>query len=265
MSMRYIDSHAHYFDERFVEAYGEGVDAMINTLFCEAGVSAIINVGTNDKNSAVAIQQACRFSSMYAAVGLHPTDAQLLSDIPRALSAIDGMLSHPRVVALGEIGLDYHYDDTMRALQSYVLHEQLRMAEKHHMPVIIHDRDAHGDCFDAICAHPRVKGVFHSYSGSLEMAKELIRRGWYISFSGTVTFKNASRVAAVAAALPHDRVLVETDAPYLAPHPHRGQLNHSGMIPYTISVLAALWGLTPEECACITADNTRRLFALQNG
>ncbi len=260
--MTYIDSHAHYFDERFAEAYGEGVDAMINTLFCEAGVSAIINVGTNQKNSAVAIKQAERFASMYAAVGLHPTDAQYIADIPQALSAVERMLSHPRAVALGEIGLDYHYDDTMRSLQGYVLHEQLRMAQRHDMPVIIHDRDAHGDCFAAVRAYHDVRGVFHSYSGSLEMAKDLIRRGWYISFSGTVTFKNAARVAAVAAALPHDRVLGETDAPYLAPHPHRGKRNHAGMIPYTLSVLAELWGMSAEECARITAENTRRLFAL---
>ena len=261
--IRFVDSHAHYWDDRFSEEYGkEGVDQKINTLFAESGLSAVINVGTSPETSQRALLQAKRHSAMFAAVGIHPTDSQYIADLPLALGKIEEMLKDPLVVALGEIGLDYHYDDTMPALQNWIFHEQLRIAERCGLPVIVHDRDAHGDVFSAICAHPHVVGVMHSYSGSPEMAKEVIKRGWYISFSGTVTFKNASRVAAVAAALPHDRVLLETDCPYLAPHPYRGQLNHSGMIPLMAKTIAELWGVTPEDVGKITAENTCRLFRL---
>ena len=173
------------------------------------------------------------------------------------------MLADKKVRAVGEIGLDYHYPDTDKERQSKWLEAQLTLAEELDIPVIIHDRDAHGDCFDAVCAHPRVRGVFHSYSGSAEMALDLIRRGWYISFSGTVTFKNAARVAGVCAALPHDRVFIETDAPYLAPHPHRGKLNHSGYLTYTVSRIAELWGMSVEEVARITVENARAFYGIK--
>ncbi|MGN1207527.1 MAG: TatD family hydrolase, partial [Eubacteriales bacterium] len=167
-----------------------------------------------------------------------------------------------KAVAVGEIGLDYHYEGYDKRLQEEYFSRQMALAEELGLPVVIHDREAHGDCFEMVCRYPRVTGVFHSYSGSAEMAKDLIRRGWYISFSGTVTFKNAPRVREVAASLPHERVLIETDAPYLAPHPYRGQCNHSGYVRYTCAALAEVWGLTPDETANITCENARRLFRL---
>jgi TatD DNase family protein len=127
---------------------------------------------------------------------------------------------------------------------------------------LIHDREAHGDCFDVISAHPDVRGVFHSYSGSAEMARDLVAKGYYISFSGTVSFTNAKRVAQAAAAVPRDRLLIETDCPYLAPHPFRGKLNHSGLLPYTARAIAEIWGCTEEEVAEVTAENARRFFGL---
>ncbi len=263
--LHYIDSHAHYWDERFEGAYGkERVDQEINTLFTDKGLLAIINVGTSPDTSRLALNQSKRHKNMFAAVGIHPTDAQYIADLPKALCEIERLISENHVVAIGEIGLDYHYDDTMRSLQKFVFEEQLKMAKKHRMPVIVHDRDAHGDCLDTVSRHRGVRGVFHSYSGSLEMAKELIRHGWYISFSGTITFKNATRIASVAAELPHDKVLLETDCPYLAPHPYRGQLNHSGMVPLIVEKLAELWGMSPNECARITSENTCRLFSLSD-
>ncbi len=261
--MRYIDSHAHYFDRRFEEEYGkEAVDQLIDSLFQKEGLLAAINVGTSPESSEAALRQAYRHVHMYAAVGIHPSDAQEIADIDRALEQIELMLSDARTVALGEIGLDYHYEGTKRSLQQDVFHRQMDMAEKHRLPVVIHDREAHGDCLDIIRAHPNVRGVLHSYSGSAEMAKELIGRGYMISFSGTVTFKNAARLTEVARALPMDALLVETDCPYLAPHPFRGKINHSGYIPYTVAALAELHGITPEECAAITTENAKRFFAL---
>ena len=263
IKMRYIDTHAHYWDRRFEEEYGkEGVDQMIDTLFQREGLLAAINVGTSPETSRLALRQAYRHPHMYAAVGIHPSDAQEITDIDKALAEIRTMLGDSRVVALGEIGLDYHYEPTDRALQLDVFHKQMAMAEEFDLPVVIHDREAHGDCMDVIRAYPRVRGVFHSYSGSAEMAEELLRHGYMISFSGTVTFKNAKRVAAVAESLPPDRVFVETDCPYLTPHPYRGKLNHSGYIPYTVAALADLYGITPDACSRQTAENAVRFFGL---
>ena len=136
----------------------------------------------------------------------------------------------------------------------------MEMAQLIELPVIIHDREAHGDCFETVLKYPGVRGVFHSYSGSAEMAKELTRRGWYISFSGTLTFKNANKVREAALAVPRDRLLIETDAPYLAPHPMRGRLNHSGLMVHTVNTLAELWGCTPQQAADQTAQNAEALF-----
>jgi TatD DNase family protein len=130
------------------------------------------------------------------------------------------------------------------------------------MPVIIHDRDAHGDCFDTVVRHPNVRGVFHSFSGSVEMARELWRRGWMISFSGVVTFKNARRVQEVAASVPIEYLMVETDAPYLAPHPHRGKRNDSSLMRHTVDMLAQLHGISSEDMARLTAENAARLFSI---
>jgi TatD DNase family protein len=136
------------------------------------------------------------------------------------------------------------------------------MAEELNIPVCIHDRESHADVMDVIRRFPKVKGVLHSFSGSVEMAEELVKLGWMISFSGTLTFTNARKPKEVAAALPHECVMIETDCPYLAPHPKRGSLNHSGNLEYTNAVLAAIWGISPEECASITEENAKRFFRL---
>ena len=261
--MQYIDSHAHYFDGRFEAEYGkEAVDQLIDSLFEKEGLIAAVNVGTSPESSATALKQAHRHSRMFAAVGIHPSDAQELGDLDLALQQIEALLADEKTVALGEIGLDYHYEGTDRALQQRVFHLQMEMAERHGLPVIIHDREAHGDTCDVIRAYPNVRGVLHSYSGSAEMARELIERGYMISFSGTVTFKNAARLAEVARALPMEALMVETDCPYLTPHPFRGKINHSGYVPYTVAALAELHRITPEECASITSENAKRFFSL---
>ena len=267
-----FDSHAHYFDARFEGEYEGGADALLQTITPNP-VSHILNVGTDIRTSRLAIEQAERYEGMYAAVGIHPGDCHYLPSFELAMEELSELLGTPesrmeqKIVALGEIGLDYHFDHygdipMSRELQMQYFRAQMEIAQYLELPVIIHDREAHGDCFDVVLRYPGVRGVFHSFSGSAEMARELVRRGWYISFSGTLTFKNAERVRAAAMAVPRERLLVETDAPYLAPHPHRGRLNHSGLLVHTLQTLAELWECTPEAAARQTAKNAKTLFGL---
>ena len=261
--MKYFDSHAHYYDERFSEELTEGVDSLIGTLLLDS-VSYIINIGTSPETSRQAIEQAKKFDNMYTAIGIHPSDSRFLSDIDSELAEIEQMIldKSNKCVCLGEIGLDYHYPDTDKEKQAEYFEAQMCLAEKLNIPVCIHDREAHGDIMDVIRRHPNVKGVLHSFSGSREMAEELVSLGYMISFSGTLTFTNARKPKEVAAALPKEYVLIETDCPYLAPHPKRGSLNHSGNLQYTNEVLASIWGISPEECARITENNAKRFFRL---
>ncbi len=259
--MKYFDSHAHYYDERFSEELTEGVGSLLDTLFSE-NVSHIINVGTSPETSRLAAEQAWRYAGMYTALGIHPSDTRFLSDLDRELSEIESMIKDRKnkCVCIGEIGLDYHYPDTDKERQHRYFEAQMELARALKMPICIHDRDAHGDVMDMIRRFPDVTGVLHSYSGSPEMAAELVERGYMISFSGTLTFTNARKPREVASTMPHDRVLIETDCPYLAPHPKRGSLNHSGNLVYTNAVLASLFGITEEESAALTADNAKRFF-----
>ncbi len=263
--MKYFDSHAHYYDERFKEEYEGSVDDFIGVLLSNE-VSHIINVGTSPVTSRLAIEQAKKYKNMSTAIGIHPSDAQYLDiSLDVALADIEALIrdKENKCVALGEIGLDYHYPDTNKELQHRYLDAQLTLARELDMPVVIHDRDSHEDIMNIIKAHKGVRGVFHSFSGSAEMAKEVLRLGFMISLSGTLTFKNARRPREVAEILPHDMVLIETDAPYLAPHPKRGTLNHSGNLVYTNQVLSECLGITAQECAILTDANARRFFGLK--
>ena len=252
-----FDSHAHYNDEKFGSDAER--DAKIREIM-DGGVRYIINAGTNPETSRESLKIAEKFDGFYASVGIHPSDLYELNDPYAALNEIKALALHPKAVAIGEIGLDYHWHEERHDFQKEFLHTQLELAEKLDLPVIIHDREAHGDCLDAVFAHPNVRGVFHSYSGSAESARELVKRGWYISFSGVVTFKNASRLAEIVPTIPDDRILVETDCPYLTPHPHRGERNDSSYLTYTIEKIAALKESTPEKVAALTLKNTAALF-----
>lgn len=267
--MKFFDSHAHYFDAWFNE-YEGGADALLSSLFADK-VGAIVNIATNPQNLAECISQAEKYENMYVSSGIHPEDCQYIDDIDAALAKIEASVSDEserrakKIVAIGEIGFDYHLEDLtdeVKEKQRYVFEAQMQMAEKYGLPVIIHDREAHGDCFEMAVKYGGVRGIFHSYSGSAEMARELIKRGWYISFSGVVTFKNASRVREVLASIPLDRLLIETDAPYLAPHPNRGKMNHSGNLEYTVGAIASVFGKTPEEIARITYQNAQAIYGL---
>ena len=261
--MKYFDSHAHYYDERFESEINESVDTLIDALLQDS-VSYIVNIGTSPATSRLAIEQAKRHENMYTAIGIHPSDTRFLSDIDSELAEIESLICDPenKCVCLGEIGLDYHYEGTDKEKQMEYFERQMLLAEKLGLPVSIHDREAHGDVMEVIRRHPNVKGILHSFSGSPEMAEELIRLGYYISFSGTLTFTNAKKPREVATVLPKDKVLIETDCPYLTPHPHRGKTNHSGYLSYTNAVLAGIWGVSEEECARITEENARRILGI---
>ena len=268
--MGIFDTHAHYFDSRFENELEGGAHTILSQIMPDP-VDCVINVGTNCQSSRRAVRQAADYAGMYAAVGIHPEDCHFITDEHDALCELRELLgdaqsrARDKIVAIGEIGLDYHYENygeisMDKEKQARFFEAQMELAREHDLPVIIHDREAHGDCFETVLRYPEVRGVFHSYSGSAEMARELVRRGWYLSFSGTLTFKNANRVREAAMAVPRDRLLIETDAPYLAPHPHRGKLNHSGLLVYSLDTLAELWSCTPEEAAWQTAENAKALF-----
>lgn len=267
MSIELFDSHAHYFDKRFDEA--GGADKVLREEVFGKGVLGVINVGTNNESNLRCIEQAARYGNMYVAVGIHPEDvAYCRGNVFDEVEILKGIIGDrenrkdKKIVALGEIGLDYHYEGFDKELQMKYFDAQMEMAPQLDLPVIIHDREAHGDCFECVLRHKGVRGVFHSYSGSAEMAAELIKRGWYISFSGVVTFKNASRVREVVASVPTERILIETDAPYLAPHPYRGRINHSGLIEYTAAAIAEIKGTDIEQIAKATYNNARELFGI---
>ena len=262
--MRYFDSHAHYYDERFESELEISADDLISSLL-SSSVSGIINVGTSPETSRLAIAEAKRHLGMYTAIGIHPSDSQYIkSSLDEAVSDIESLIKNPesKCVALGEIGLDYHYPDTDRECQMRYFEAQMALADALGIPVSIHDREAHGDIMDVIRRFPGVRGVLHSFSGSPEMARELVGLGYMISFSGTLTFTNAKRPREVAKDLPRSAVMIETDCPYLAPHPHRGKLNHSGYLEYTNRTLAEIFGITEEECAMLTEENARRFFGI---
>ena len=261
--MKYFDSHSHYYDERFSEEYEGGAEALLSSSNMES-VSFIVNVGTAPETCVAAAEQAKKHKNMYTALGIHPSDARFIDDFDAALEKIVDMIRNKdnKCVAYGEIGLDYHYPETDKEMQISLFRRQMKIAEELSLPVVIHDRDAHEDVMTVIKEFPNVKGILHSFSGSAEMARELVKLGYMISFSGTVTYKNARKPKEAAALVPLDMLLIETDAPYLAPHPLRGTLNHSGNLEYTNRALAEIKGISEEEMAAVTEKNARRIFGI---
>ncbi len=250
-----FDSHAHYDDERF-----EDRDGLLSKLFSE-NVEGIVNAGTNLKTCKISLELAEKYERMYACVGIHPSDCYKYDDMEAVLSEIERMLSHPKAVALGECGLDYHYDFSPFDVQRVWFEAQLCLAERLNVPVVIHDRDAHGDVVNTLLSH-KVTAIIHSCSESAEDVQRLVKAGHYISFSGTVSFKNAVNVKRAASVVPSDRLLIETDCPYLAPVPVRGTTNHSGNIVYTATALAEARGCEADEILRITCENAKKLFKI---
>lgn len=252
-----FDTHAHLDDGNF----DADRDEMIRRAW-DAGVAYIVNAGINLESSAESIRLAEKYDFIYAAVGIHPHDTGEAG--PSYLEELEKMAAHPRVVALGEIGLDYYRDLSPRPVQRRLFREQLELAGKLNLPVIIHDREAHGDMLDILRKEGQglPGGVMHCFSGSWEMAAECLAMGFYISFAGPVTFPNASRLKDIAARVPLDRLLVETDAPYLAPAPHRGKRNEPAHVNFVLEEIARLKGIDKAEMAKICTENGKRLFRI---
>ena len=255
--MRLFDTHAHYDADAFDADRMEVLSSMPGQ-----GVELILNPGCDLKSSQTAVELAERFPFVYAAVGVHPeecADWNAEHDIP----VLETLAQNPKVRAIGEIGLDYHWaENPPRELQQQAFHAQLELAEKLDLPVIVHDRDAHHDCLDIVRAHPNVTGVYHCYSGGVEDAKILMKLGWMISFTGSITFKNARRALEVIDLLPLDRMMIETDSPYMSPEPFRGRRNDSGRVHLVAEAIARRKGLDPEEVARITLENGKRFFRI---
>ena len=255
--MRLFDTHAHYDADAFDADRLEVLASMPGQR-----VELILNPGCDLKSSQTAVELAERFPFVYAAVGVHPeecADWNAEHDIP----VLEALAQNPKVRAIGEIGLDYHWpENPPRELQQQVFHAQLDLAEKLNLPVIVHDRDAHHDCLEIVRAHPNVTGVYHCYSGGVEDAKTLMKLGWMISFTGSITFKNARRALEVIDLLPLDRMMIETDSPYLSPEPFRGRRNDSGRVHLVAEAIARRKGLDPEEVARITLENGKRFFRI---
>ena len=262
--MQLFDSHAHYDDRRFDEEFeGGGRGALIKAH--ELGVEYIANIGSNLRTSRASVALAEEFDFVIAAVGIHPTDAQEIpaSDVDKALEEIEKLAAHEKVRAIGEIGYDYHWEPVDRERQKYFFDAQMEIARRVDLPVIIHSRDAMGDTLETLAEHSGVTGVMHSFSGSAEVARQLAEKGWYVSFSGPVTYKNANKVKESAAIVPDDKLLIETDCPYLPPVPHRGEINYSGYIHYTCETIADIRGISPENAAKMTYENAKRFYGIK--
>lgn len=261
-----FDSHAHYDDPVFDPDRKE----LLGRLFAES-VCHVVNIGADLETSRASIRLAKEYPQIHATVGIHPGSVK--DAPPDALAQLEALLTEEKVVAVGEIGLDYYYDDNApRQVQKEFFRAQLALAKQYDLPVVIHDRDAHGDTMELLREY-RPKGVVHCFSGSVEMAREVVSLGMYLGLGGAVTFKNARVPVEVAAAMPLSSLLVETDAPYMAPVPFRGKRCDSSMIAYTAEKIASARSMatgiavTPEEILSAARENASRLFgiALEEG
>ena len=248
-----FDTHAHYDDP----AFDLDRDALLISLH-NSGIGCIIDPGCDLKSSLAAAGLAEKYDFVYFASGIHPEN--LPSDPNAELNGIAELSMHKKCLAIGEIGLDYYWDKSRVQEQKNIFEAQLRLALEVNKPVIIHDREAHGDCLEIIKKYPGVRGVFHCYSGSAEMAAELLKNGWYLGFDGPVTYKNARKTLEVLEICPLDRILIETDSPYLSPVPLRGKRNDSSNLRYVIEKISEIKNISTEELEAKTFSNARTLF-----
>lgn len=255
MSYPIFDSHAHYDSERFAADRDEVLASLP-----EMGVNWVVNCASDLESAELSMALAEKHSHVWFAAGFHPHEAQHWSDAAEA--RIRQLLSHPKCVAVGEIGLDYHYDFSPRDIQKKVFERQLTIAAELGKPVILHDREAHGDMYDILRRFAPLKGVMHCFSGSVELMEESVRMGLHIGLGGSVTFKNARQPVEVAANTPIDRLLLETDCPYMAPVPHRGERCVSPMITLVAEKIAEARGADPDDIRRAAAENASALFGI---
>ena len=251
----YFDTHAHYDSGAFNADRHE----LISSLPAK-NVGLILDPGCDLLSSQAAIALAERYDFMYAAVGWHPEDMDKLTE--EAYTELEKLAAHPKCLAIGEIGLDYYWDASRKDEQKVLFRRQAELAIKLNKPVIIHDREAHADSMEIAFSYPSLRGVFHCFSGSTEMAAEVIKRGFYLGFDGPVTYKNARKAIEVIEMCPLDRMVIETDSPYLTPVPNRGKRNDSSQLVHVVSKIAEIKGLAPETIEQLTFDNAKRLYGI---
>ena len=252
----YFDTHAHYDDEKFDEDWDTLLASMPSR-----GVDLILNPGCTLTSSRTALALSERYGHVYAAVGIHPEDCAGVTDAD--FDELRTLAAAPKAVAIGEIGLDYYWpENPPREFQQQVFHRQIELALELDLPVIVHDREAHADSLAIVSEYPALRGVFHCFSGSAEMAQELLKRGWYLGFDGPITYKNARKALEVLAVTPTDRILLETDSPYMPPVPHRGERNDSTLLRFVAETAAAVKGVSPECLAETAEENGKRLFGI---
>ena len=254
--MQLFDTHAHMDADRFDPDRAEILADMP-----KHQIRYLMNVGCDASSSLASVRLAEKYPFIYAAVGSHPDDAAAIGEDLIALYR-ELATQHQKVRAIGEIGLDYHYEDVPRAQQKRCFIRQLELARELKLPVIVHEREAHGDALEILQDFPDVTGVFHCFSGSAEMARQLVTRGWYIGFTGVITFKNARKAVEVVEDMPLSRLLLETDCPYMAPEPYRGQRCDSTMIARSAETVAQLRGLTRDEVEAVTLENGKKFFGI---
>ena len=252
-----FDTHAHM-DDR---AFDIDREELLSRVLPNAQIGLLMNPGCSLASSRAASRLSREYPYVYAAVGSHPDAAdevdEAVLDAYRALCR-----ENPKIKAIGEIGLDYHYEDIPRSIQQRAFRLQMELARELELPVIVHEREAHQDGMEIVSDFPQVRGVFHCFSGSAEMAKWLVDRGYYVGFTGVLTFRNARRALEAAAAVPRDRVVLETDCPYMSPEPFRGKRNDPAKLYRMAQALGDLWGIPAEEAQAITYENGKRLYRI---
>ncbi|KOO42355.1 TatD family hydrolase [Priestia koreensis] len=252
-----FDTHVHLNAEQYDEDLQEVIDRAL-----DAGVQNMVVVGFDEETINKAMELVERYDFLYASVGWHPVDAIDMTD--EHLAWLEELAAHPKVVALGEMGLDYHWDKSPKDVQKEVFRKQIRLARKVKLPIIIHNRDATEDVVEILSEEnvKEVGGIMHCFTGSLEVAKQCMDMNMYISYGGPVTFKNAKKPKEVVVDIPLDRLLIETDCPYLTPHPHRGKRNEPGYVSLVAEQIAELRGISYEELAVKTTENAKKLFGI---
>lgn len=256
--MEFFDTHAHYTASQF----SSDRHSLLASL-PSRGVTGVVCPGDTLASSAQACALALEYPFLYAAVGVHPEECSGWND--DTLAQVAALAKNPRVVAIGEIGLDYYWEENPpKELQRRAFRDQLSLARQLDLPVIVHDREAHGDTMSILREFPTLRGVMHCYSGAVEDARELVKMGWMISFTGAITFKNARKAPEVIAAVPLERLMIETDSPYMAPEPFRGKRCDSGYVYRVAEKIAEIKGLSTEEVARTTYENALRFFSIPN-
>lgn len=250
-----FDTHAHLNDPAFDPDREELMAGL-----ADKGVGLVMNAGCSLESSRDIVNMTARYPWLYGSVGSHPDAADEVNE--EVIEEYRKLCQNEKIKAIGEIGLDYYYEDIPREIQQKAFRMQMQLAKEVDLPVIVHEREAHDDGMRIVKEFPGVTGVFHCYSGSAEMARQLVKMGWYIGFTGVLTFKNARKAVETAASIPLDRIVIETDCPFMAPEPFRGKRNDPGYLYRMAERLAEIRGITPEEAAVITTENAKRLYRI---